>query len=143
MIVVDASLAAKWLLWEADSPAALQFLGRHRDEICGPDILFVEVASAIVRRGNIDKRLGEDALRALDKWTLSWRDHAVRPFGVTPQRLFDAGKLALVLGHQIHDCLYLALAIELDCDLVTCDVKFAEKAVGVWPRIRQLADVAV
>ncbi|OYU14757.1 MAG: hypothetical protein CFE37_09085 [Alphaproteobacteria bacterium PA4] len=142
MIVVDASLAAKWLLWEADSQAALQFLGRHRDEICGPDILFVEVASAIVRRGNMDKRLGEDALRALDKWTQSWRDHAVRPYPVTPQRLFDAGKLALALGHQIYDCLYLALAIELDGELVTCDIKFAEKAIGVWPRVRLLADVA-
>ena len=140
MIVVDASLAAKWMLWEADSPAALAFLSGRRAELCGPDLLFVEVASAIVRRGNVTKALGPDALLALEKWTVAWSDHVVRTHRVTQPRLFAAGRLALELGHQIYDCVYLGLAMELDADLVTCDVKFADTARQLWSRVRLLSD---
>jgi predicted nucleic acid-binding protein len=142
MIVVDASLAAKWMLWEDDSAAALAFIRNHADQLCGPDLLFAEVASAIVRRGNIDKPLRADAIRALDKWTISWEKHIIKPHRLTQARVFKAGRLALDMGHQIYDCFYLALAIELKCDLATCDLKFAEKARQIWPEVKLLADYA-
>lgn len=140
MIVVDASLAAKWILWEGDSPAALGLLAANRVALCGPDLLFVEVASAIVRRANENKALAADALLALEKWTVVWSGHAVRTHRVTQARLFAAGRLALELGHQICDCVYLALAMEIGAELATCDVKFAGKARRIWPDIRLLTD---
>lgn len=142
MIVVDASLAAKWVLWEADSPAALTFLTTHRGDIAGPDLLFMEVSSAIVRRGNINKALGPDALRALEKWTRSWGGQVVKSHRATAPRLLASGRLALDLGCQIYDCVYLALAVEMDSDLATCDAQFAARAVTVWPRVRLLAEYA-
>ena len=48
--------------------------------------------------------------------------------------------IALELGHPLTDCLYLALAIDLDCELATCDVKFRAKAAPIYPRIKLLAD---
>ena len=71
IVVVDASLAAKWMLWEADSRDALRFLLHRGRELCGPDILFTEVAGAIVRRANERKEIAADALEALRKWTIA------------------------------------------------------------------------
>ena len=90
MIVVDASLAVKWILWEADSLQAIDFLRRHGRELAAPELIFIEVAGVIVRRGNQHKSLRADALRALEKWTTAWSDHFVRNVRVTQRRLFQA-----------------------------------------------------
>lgn len=140
MIVIDASLAAKWVLTEDDSAAALQFLTNHVGTLVGPDLLAIEVASAIVRRGNEDKAFQSDAARALDKWTGSVAPLLTEVYPTTLPRLSQSGQLAFRLGHPIADCVYLALAIEFQCDLATCDAKFAAKTDAVWNRVRLLAD---
>ena len=140
IVVVDASLATKWMLWEANSRDALRFL-YHRDrEVCGPDFLFVEVAGAIVKRANQNRAIASDALEALRKWTVAWGDHVVRPHRVTQRRLYEAGKLAISLGHPLKDCVYLALAMEFSCPLATCDERFLRKASGLNADIRLLQD---
>jgi predicted nucleic acid-binding protein len=50
----------------------------------------------------------------------------------------QAAALALDLGHPLKDCVYLAMAMELGCDLVTCDARFAEKACEAWAGVRLL-----
>jgi predicted nucleic acid-binding protein len=37
--------------------------------------------------------------------------------------------LAMTLGHPVYDCLFLALAIDRDCRLLTSDEKF-QRVVG-------------
>jgi predicted nucleic acid-binding protein len=141
VIVVDASLAVKWFLWEADSAQALDFLQAH--ELAAPELIFVEVAAQLVRRGNMNKALQSDALAALEKWTVAWSDHAVKNVRVTQRRLFDASRLALDLGTPLKDCIYLAVAIEKNCDLATCDARFRDKALPSYPRIRLLSEYPV
>jgi predicted nucleic acid-binding protein len=138
MIVVDASLAAKWMLWEADTRVALRFLLHHGRALCGPDTLFTEVAGAIVKRANQRKDIETDALEALRKWTVAWGEHTVKPYRVTQRRLYEAGKLAVTLGHPLKDCIYLALAMELRCDLATCDLQFIAKAHPLYPAVKHL-----
>ncbi len=140
MIVVDASLAVKWLLWETDTPAAIDFLRSHGGELAAPELIFLEVAGVIVRRANENKSIHADALRALEKWTIAWSDHVVKNFRVTQRRLFRASSLALRLGHPLKDCLYLALAQELRADLATCDAKFRTRALSLYPPIRLLSE---
>jgi predicted nucleic acid-binding protein len=140
MIVVDASLAVKWMLWEPDSPAALAFLGEPKRELAAPELIFIEVAGVIVRRGNQDKALKADALRALQKWTIAWSDHVVRNYRVTQRRLYIASGMALSIGHPLKDCIYLALAQELGAELATCDARFRDKAHPLYARIRLLSD---
>ncbi|HEX8363841.1 MAG TPA: type II toxin-antitoxin system VapC family toxin [Allosphingosinicella sp.] len=138
IVVVDASLAAKWMLWEADSRTALRFLFRKEHELCAPDLLFTEVAAAIVKRANMKKEIAADALEALRKWTIAWGEHAVRPHRVTQRRLYEAGKLAMTLGHPLKDCVYLGLAMEFQCALATCDAKFVAKARTVHSDVKLL-----
>lgn len=128
------------MLSEADSIVALDFLRAHQPELCGPDLMFLEVASVIVRRANENKGLRADALAALNRWTVGWDNHMVRPYPLTPTRLQEAGKLAIGVGHPLKDCIYLALAIELDCELRTCDARFLVKAKLAWPKVRMLRD---
>jgi predicted nucleic acid-binding protein len=52
----------------------------------------------------------------------------------------EAAGIALRLGHPLADCLYLALAIELDCDLATCDAKFQARASSAYPRVQLLSE---
>ncbi len=138
MIVVDASLAVKWVLAEPDSPAALRFLAARAPELTAPDLLFVEVGSALVRKANIDVSLRETMRGQLEEWSVAWRNHFVRAARTDPVAILRAGHIAMDLGHPLKDCVYLALAIELGCDLATCDVKFAAKALAVWPGVRLL-----
>lgn len=144
MIVVDASLAAKWTLWEEDSSPALRFLFHFGRQLCAPDILFTEVAHAIVRHANESRARGQDiaddALEALRKWTIAWGEHAVKPHRGTQARLYKAGRIAVDLGHPLPDCIYLTLAMELKCELATCDAKFRKKAAGYYKPIRLLAE---
>lgn len=140
MIVVDASLAAKWILWEADSEAALRFLRRHAGDLAAPDLIRIEVASAVVRRGNQDKAWRGEALAALEKWVAPGSRQGLRTFGVTERRLLNAASIALTIGHPLKDCLYVALALELDSDLITCDVKLRDKAASLHSRVRLLSD---
>lgn len=145
MIVVDASLAAKWMLWEADTLHALRLLFHYRREIHAPETIFTEVAGAIVSRANISRAEGadirDDAVEALRKWTIAWGDHVVHPRRVTQHRLYAAGRLAIQLGHPIADCIYLILARQLDCPLVTCDAKFHRKAAALDARVKLLKDL--
>lgn len=140
MIVVDASLAAKWMLWEADTLDAVAFLREHGRELAAPEIIFTEVAGAIVRRGNENKAVQPDVLRALRKWTTAWSDHVVKGYRITQRRLLTASSLALQIGHPLKDCLYLALALELKGELATCDARFRDKVAPFHPRIRLLRD---
>lgn len=140
MIVVDASLAAKWVAWEADSVDASRFLARWGSELAAPDLLLSEVASSIVRRarmGEIDRR-ESDALA--EEWADFWRGQFIQSHRLDADLIADAIALALQLDHKLPDCIYLALAIRLDCDLATCDRRFHTKASTKFPQIKLLAD---
>jgi predicted nucleic acid-binding protein len=128
MIVVDASLGVKWFLDEAGSQEAVEILLRHRKQIVAPDLFGIEVSAALVREVNTSK---EDASRF--SWELArlfalFESQAVELRRVNLDVLANATDMALDIGHPLKDCIYLALATDLGCELVTCDARFAAKA---------------
>lgn len=140
MIVVDASLATKWFLKEADSPAALTFLAANHGEIVGPDLLCVEVCSALVAASNMGRIAKPAARMKIAEW-LQALDRGNVPLRALDTRILERGAdIALALGHPLADCLYLALALETGADLATCDAKFAAKARITYPSIKLLSD---
>ena len=138
MIVIDASLAVKWYIREPLSVEALALLLEHDGAITVPDIFVTEVMSALVRRANVDKGLRAASEASLRRFATTFEEQAIVAQRSSATAMSHASNLALDLGHPLKDCLYLALAMELGCDLVTCDTRFAAKAKGVWAGVRVL-----
>jgi predicted nucleic acid-binding protein len=118
-LVVDASVAAKWIFNESDSDLAraLRLDARRQGfELVAPEILPAEVGNVIgkrVVRGEIDPAEARSVFR-------EFRD--LCPALVRLSGLVE-GALALSVRfrHSVYDGLYVALARERDCILVTAD----------------------
>lgn len=136
MIVVDASVAAKSVLNEADSPAARTLQGGP-DRLVAPELLRLEGISAItraVRNGRLD---AADVDTPLDAWSALLASGRVELVS-DDLDLRSAVDLSCTLRHPLYDCLYLALARRLGADLVTTDATFLRRAAPVWSRVRLL-----
>jgi predicted nucleic acid-binding protein len=121
-MVIDASVAIKWVVPEVGSEAASDLLGR---ELCAPSLWLAEAANALLektRRGEITQ--DEARLRAQDL-----ADAPIEPIEL-PILLPSAMRMAGELGHSIYDCFYLAAALLRDTTLVTADRPFAAKVAG-------------
>lgn len=127
MIVVDASIAAKWFLDEQQSQAAYVFLTRFEGELYGPDLLGVEVCRAIVAAANARRVTGARARAAVDRWLEPVEQGDIPLYPTDDAEMRIAVNLAIELGHPLKDCIYLALADRLGCPLVTADVKFRDR----------------
>jgi predicted nucleic acid-binding protein len=128
MLILDASVAAKLFIAEADSGQAEQVLALG-EPLIAPDLVLVEVANALHkawRREIIDDVQMDRALRKLP--TI---------FG----RLFPAADLVAnaaiilrILRHPVPDCVYIALHWRTGAPVVTADLELvqAADAVPAW-----------
>jgi predicted nucleic acid-binding protein len=134
LIVIDASVAVKWVLDERDSDFAAKLL--HSPEtLTAPELLLVEGVGAITRafrQGRVTQaRVGE----AFDTWVRGLEKGSV---GLVPNAL-DLRRAAVFscdLRHPLPDCLYLALAERLGCELLTADATFARRAAAAYANVR-------
>jgi predicted nucleic acid-binding protein len=139
VIVVDASLVVKWFLPELESDAAAQLI-LENSMITGPDLLAVEVHATLVRGANMVKSNRREAESAIQRFQAMLSSGEVELIRSKPPQIATAAAIALDLGHPLKDCIYLMLAMELGCPLVTCDTKFAGKARGVYAGVRVLGE---
>lgn len=116
-LVVDASVAAKWLFPE-DGAEQAKLLFSEAHELWAPDLLWIEVAQIgwkYVRKGTLE--LAEVA-RAVE-W-MATVPVARRP---SSDLLPSAVRLAVEYDRTVYDSLYLALAIEESCRVITADAR--------------------
>ncbi|MFG1360358.1 type II toxin-antitoxin system VapC family toxin [Xanthobacter pseudotagetidis] len=121
VVLVDASVAVKWLVQEQHVAKAIMLLD-EADEITAPQILFGEVANALwkkVRRAEIAADTSLDAIRLLQSYI-----HVVHPI---EEFLTEALTMACAVDHPIYDCLYIACARGLNLPLVTADARLIRK----------------
>lgn len=127
-IVVDASVALKWVLKEEESDRA-DAIGTGR-ELLTSALLWPEASNAIamrVRRGELTRVHAADA----------FRDLRASPLGTRPldgDVTMAALNLACDLAHPVYDCCYLALAIQEQSLVVTADRRF-RSAVANHPSL--------
>jgi predicted nucleic acid-binding protein len=116
-MVVDASIAIKWLVPEEDYEKALSIAAAH--QLIAPQLIYAECANIIwkkVRKGELTTREAREAAFFIDTFHVQT---------VALRELLDVAlELSLHLDHAVYDCFYLALAILDDCQFVTADRKF-------------------
>jgi predicted nucleic acid-binding protein len=135
VIILDASVAIKWYFPETGSDAAIDILNGSSGALIAPDIFAIEVNAALVRSGNMDKSQREGIRLMIADFAEKLTRQQIRLTRLTGVEIAKASNLALDIGHPLKDCIYLSLAMGLDCDLVTCDARFAKKAKDVWDRV--------
>lgn len=136
MILVDANVAVKWFLPEPLSEAAEEIL-RTRDILVAPDLIRVEVASAITRRFRRGELTAGEANEIVGLWVDVLKKGALNIYPALDD-LKEAGRLSVELRHAIQDCLYLAMAARMGARFVTADRVFAEKAAPVYAGVELL-----
>ena len=131
-LVVDASVAVKWLVVEPHSQYARELLA-PRIVLHAPDFILTEVANVIwkkARRKEIPSR--QPYIGELANLTDAV---ALQP---STELVIKAAALAVQIDHPVYDCVYLACAEALAAPLVTADERLAQRVgercptVEVW-----------
>ena len=135
-LVVDASVALKWVLDEPQSDLAVNLLSQ---DLIAPSLWLVEAANALWRRA----QQGQLTSTEVTERIVELLNAPVASTAVDDD-LLAATELALELGHPVYDCLYLAMAIREGAVVVTADRRFRE-AVDRSPvhagLVRLLSDI--
>lgn len=119
VLVVDCSVVAKWVLPEPSRAAAVRLMERYQSGeimLLAPELLLVEGASLLAKRHR-RKQLSIQQTRDAFRFLL---DFAPRLIELRP-RLSRALELSLQSGLSLWDCVYVAVAIEHRCPLITAD----------------------
>ena len=135
--VVDGSVAAKWYFAEpgheaADTILAAGIAGER--ELLAPDLIvpeFINVLWKRVRRHECSRAAAAEILALWDvdcPQLVASSDLAAQAFG-----------LANEIDQSVYDCLYLALAMELDASLATADHQLARAARSRLERVELIS----
>jgi len=133
-MIIDASVALKWFITEADSHLADRLL--PRSDLRAPAVLRIEVGYVLtkrVRQRTLTREQAQD----------SWRDLSGSIVLIEDGPLLDAAfELSLSLGSAFYDCVYLAQAVRDDDMVVTADERFiaaVRSTPGLGPYVQSLA----
>jgi predicted nucleic acid-binding protein len=123
-LVIDASVAVKWLVLEDMSDVAKELYGSG-DHLAAPRLITTEIANALARKTMHGMLTHHEAKYHFDSLSqflpdLMDIDELIEP-------AFDN---ACALRHPIYDLIYREAARRLDAQLVTADRRFTMKLVG-------------
>lgn len=133
LLVVDASVAAKWLVWagepwEAEALDLVNQRNRGQLELVVPDLFWSEIGNILwkaAHRGRCTEAMAKDSIRALRNYHLDT---------APSESLLEA---ALAIAHQynrsFYDSLYVALAVSLGATLITADERLANATAAYLP----------
>ena len=119
-LVIDASIAVKWVVEEHGTPEALTL--RQKAKLIAPELLVAECANILWKKVKREELLKQEALLAAR--LLQGAEIELLP----TRSLFEAAtRMSIEIDHPAYDCLYLALAVEKECLFVTADEGFLRK----------------
>lgn len=122
-MIVDASVAFKWLVQEPDSDRAIEWIGSG-ERLAAPNLVIAETGHAFtkrIRRGELAAEGAQDSFARLPGLLMLLDD------AVFAARAFD---LSIALRHSFYDCVYLAASEAIGENLLTADAVFASKLAG-------------
>ena len=133
-VVLDACVAVKWYLPrenEALVDEAFKLLSRHKERVitfAAPDLFWAEFGNVIwkaLRQERIGERVARVALDDIRAWDIE----VFR----TEDLLDNALTIAIANERSFYDALYVALAQELRCDMITADEKLVNALGSRFP----------
>lgn len=118
-LVVDAGVVARLFFEEEGSDAAARAV-QSASELAAPDLIWAEF-------GNVAWNLHTRGLLTAEQALTAVKEALRLPIDSVPiaDLLERAVELSLTVGRTVYDCLYVALAIDLDCPFITCDRRLA------------------
>ncbi len=135
-LVVDASVAAKWLFVEPDTGKARAILDSAESgelQLLAPEILPAEIANSLwkrTQRGDLDSA---SALGLFDGF-----QNVEFKFCRVQELIGPALSIAFRHHHPVYDCLYVVLARREGCDLVTADERLYRAFAHDFARVHLL-----
>ena len=134
-VVVDASVAMKWLVEEPGTAWA--------KSLAGPDTVLIAPELFLSECGNALWRLTRTGVLSEAEQQDAHGDLAAAPVAILACSLAlhaEALRIATRLRHPVYDCLYLALALDRGAALATADLRFIRvlRAAGLLPPGRLL-----
>lgn len=118
MVVVDTSIAVKWLLPEIDSDKAKELL--VRGNLAAPDLIRYEICNALVYSRQLPI---EEILKSLDIFLGAEMEIYV----LNPDSLKRVLALSREFQISAYDATFVALAEALKTSLITADLKLAHR----------------
>jgi len=135
-LVVDASVAVKWVVDEPDSTLARIIAGSGA-ALVAPEIVLAECGNVLWRLVRT-RRIGPAQAVAAELELRSAFDR----LAPTAELVGEVLEIAIRIDHPIYDCFYIALARRLDVDLVTSDARLTDHATSSGVKVRHLASFA-
>lgn len=132
--VIDASVAAKWLLPSAGEPLAEEALELLQDYVEGrlrmivPDLFWAELGNILWKAVWLRRMPDSSATKALQ--VMVSRDF---PTVSSCVLLEDAFAIAKTFGRTVYDALYVALAVRSKCHCITADERLARALAAHLP----------
>ena len=120
-LVVDASVAVKWLVLEEMSDVAKELYGAG-DHLVAPRLITTELANALARKtmqGMLTRYEAQYHFSSLSQFLPDLMD--------VDELIEPAFENACILRHPIYDLIYLEAARKIDAQLVTADRRFTAK----------------
>jgi predicted nucleic acid-binding protein len=131
-LIVDASVAVKWLAEETGSKDA-RARGNGDEELIAPELVIAEVGNAFwkkCRDGILGRAQAADGLRQLPRLF-----HRLHPDTTLSERALE---IAHGARHPIYDCFYIALAERENAPLITADERQLDVARKAKVKVRRL-----
>src|SRR5579871_6327346 len=138
-VVVDTSVALKWVLYESDTPKAQALLDEWNEKavkIFAPSLLIYEVTNALykkMRKGEIDPARVQESMNAMTFVGISFEFSP--NFSLSKQDVKHASRFGLPATYDAH---YLALAERRGCELWTADIRLWNSIRGKLAWVRWL-----
>lgn len=135
--VLDSSVAFKWLVPELNTDKALRLLDDYQKaihDLLSPDILPVETTHALTRaerQGRVTPAQGNQLF--IDLMDQVPTLHSYLPL------LPRAYAISSALRVGVYDCIYVALAEQEGCELVTADDRLVNNVQKQFPFVIHLA----
>ncbi len=140
-VVVDASLALKWVLSESDSSTAITLLrewNTQKVEVIAPALFAYEATNILYRQVVVGKLTYDETKKLLAKlFSIGVELDFSHYISISMRAMEFSHRFGLPAAYDPH---YLALAEREQCDYWTADTRLWNSIGGKLPWVRRLSD---